>query len=47
MKVLNYDVEEELDEILLEAAVHIKLSLEIKENIIEIFYPLYLLNVKK
>ena len=39
--MIKFDDEEfELDNILIEAAVHIKLSLEMK-NVLQIFYPLY------
>ena len=40
MKSIKYDSDYELDCILLEAAVHIKLSLEIKDYVLDIYYPL-------
>jgi hypothetical protein len=43
--MLKFEDDQDLNDILLEAAVHIKLSLEMK-NIIEIYYPLYKFNYK-
>ena len=44
--MLKYFDESELDSILTEAAVHIKLSMDISNSIIKIYYPLYKYNYK-
>ena len=43
LKMIPYETEDDLNQILLEAGVQIKLSLSItfNTNIIQIYYPLY------